>query len=301
MLNKIIHAILLLAVFIYLLYGFDVNKIDISKFSILGIFATSMINFIAQIVLSIRWMKMSSLSFKISFETIVVSSALNMILPARLGELSKAIYLKKFYKYSYHKSLSIIFVERFFDVLVLFLLLCLWAYIYASNDIVKYSIIILSILIIFIILFFNSKKTVYFLKKIPFRFIRIYILKIYKTVNKIFKSPLSLSFYTILLWFMYFLSTALFFTYAIDFHLNLIMILELFLFSTIALAIPLAPGGVGTYEVAVVLFLGSHGVDKEDALMAATVYHILLFVTDFLLFYLLLYIKKIKFKELIKQ
>jgi len=301
MLNKIIQIILLLAIFVYLFYGFNVNKIDISKFSILGIFATFIACFISQILLSIRWMKMSSLSFKISFETIIVSNALNMILPARLGELSKAIYLKKFYKYSYYKSLSIIFVERFFDVLVLFLLLCLWAYNFISNNIVKYSIIVLSLFIIFTIVFFNSKKTTYFLKKIPFRFIRIYIRKIHKTVNKIFKSPLSLSFYTILLWLMYFLSTALFFTYAINFHLDFVTILELFLFSTIALAIPLAPGGVGTYEAAVVLFLGSHGVGKEDALMAATVYHILLFVIDFLLFYLLLYVKKIKFKELIKQ
>ena len=37
----------------------------------------------------------------------IVSTALNVLLPAKLGELSKAVYLKKFYNYSYHKAVSI--------------------------------------------------------------------------------------------------------------------------------------------------------------------------------------------------
>jgi len=299
--NKIIQIALLSALFVYLFYGFDINKIDLGKFSFLGIFATFLVILISQLALSLRWMKMSELSFKISFETIIVSSALNMILPAKLGELSKALYLKKFYKYNYHKSLSIIFVERFLDVIMLFLLLCIWAYEHVASDVVKSSLLLLSVFIIVVIFFFNSKITLHLLKKIPLQFVRVYLQKIYKIVHTMLQSPLSLSFYTVLLWFTYFLSTYVLFTYGVDFHLNILEILGLFIFSTVALSLPLAPAGIGTYEAAVVFYLTAYGVAKEDALLAATLYHILLFAVDFLLLYFFLLFKDIKFKELVKR
>lgn len=298
--NKIIQVVLLSAIFVYLFYGLDINKIDLNKFSLLGTVVTFCVILLSQLVLSLRWMKMSDLPFKISFETIIVSSALNMILPAKLGELSKAFYLKKFYKYNYNKTLSIIFVERFFDVIIIFLLLCIWAYNYASSDIMKFALIILSFFILIIIFFFNTTKTLQLLKKIPLQFLRIYLQKIYKVVHKIFQLPFSLSFYTAILWLTYFLGTYIFFTYAIDLNLNITIILGLFIFSTIALSLPLAPAGIGTYEAAVVFYLSGYGVSKEDALLAATLYHILLFAVDFLLLYLFLVLKNIKFKELIK-
>ena len=299
--NKIIQVILLSAIFVYLFYGLDVNKIDLNEFSLLGIVETFGVIFVSQLVLSLRWMKMSDLSFKVSFETIIVSSALNMILPAKLGELSKAFYLKKFYKYNYHKTLSIIFVERFFDVIVLFLLLCIWAYDYASNDIIKYALLMLSFFIVVIIFFFNTTKILQLFKKIPLQFLRIYLQKIYKVVHGMFQSPFSLSFYTLALWLTYFLGTYVFFTHAIDLNLNITVVLGLFIFSTIALSLPLAPAGIGTYEATVVFYLGGYGVSKGDALLAATLYHLLLFSVDFLLLYLFLVLKDIKFKELIKQ
>jgi len=299
--HKIIQIILLSVVFIYLFHGFDIKKIDFNKFSFFGMLTTFVMIFISQLILSLRWMKMSNLSFKVSFETIIVSSVLNMILPAKLGELSKALYLKKFYKYNYHRTLSIIFVERFLDVIMLFLLLCIWAYDYTLSDAIKSSLLILSVFIIIIVFFFNSLKTLQYIKKIPLRFVRIYLQKIYKIVHKMFKAPLSLSFYTVLLWLAYFFGTYLFFAYAVHFHLNIMTILGLFIFSTIALALPLAPAGVGTYEAAVVFYLSAYGVSKEDALLAATIYHILLFAVDFLLLYFFLLYKNIKFKELVQQ
>jgi len=299
--NSIIQMILIVLLFIYLFYGFDARKIDFSKFSLFGVLATFIMMILSQVVLSIRWMKMSSLSFKISFETIIISSALNMLLPAKLGELSKAFYLKKFYQYNYHKTLSIIFVERFFDIIMLFMLLCIWAYKYSASEMVKSFLGILGIAIFVIVFLFNSSKFLSLLKKIPLQFLRIYLQKIYKTVHQMFCFSFSLLFYSALLWIMYFLVTYTFFTYGVTFNLNITAILGLFIFSTLALALPLAPAGIGTYEATIVFYLGSYGVNKEDALVAATLYHILSFALDFLLLYLLLFFKDIKFGELVKQ
>ena len=299
--SKIFNTFLLLLIFIYLFYDFDVEQINISKFSFMGIILSFIVIFLSQIVLSVRWMKMSLLSFTVSFETIIVSSALNMILPAKLGEVSKALYLKKFYNYSYNKTISIIFVERFLDVVIIFLLLCLWAYSYVYDEMAKNSILILSLIIFFTIIFFNTKYAIVLIKKIPFRFLRIYIQKIYKSVQNLFQKPFLLIFYSIALWIFYFASTAVFFLYAVDFSLSTAMILELFIFSTIALSIPLAPAGIGTYEAAVVLFLTNHGVNAEDALIAATIFHTLLFIVDFILLYIFLVVKKISLKDLIEK
>lgn len=298
--NRIIQIILLSVLSLYLFYGFDIDKIDFDKFSISGIVITFILMFIAQLVLSLRWMQMSDLSFKISFETIIISSALNMILPAKLGELSKAFYLKKFYKYNYNKTLSLIFVERFFDIVMLFILLCIWGYEYATSDVMKSSILFLGITIICTIFLFYTAKTLFVLKKIPWQFLRVYLQKIYKAVHKIFLSPLTISAYTLLLWTLYFFATFTLFNYGVAFDLTISTMLGLFIFSTIAMSLPLAPAGIGTYEAAVVFYLSAYGVSKEDALFAATLYHILAFGIDFLLLYLFLFFKDIKFQELVK-
>jgi uncharacterized protein (TIRG00374 family) len=269
-------------------------------FSLWGVLASVSAIAFGQVVLSLRWMNMSKMSFKVSLETIIVSSALNMILPGKLGELSKAVYLKKFYNYTYHKVISILFVERFFDIVVLFLIMCLWAYNYLSNDIIKNSIFILIFFIIFVILFFKSKTIFNVLKKIPFRFVRIYSQKIYKIIKKLLDNPSYIFLYTVILWAFYFISNVFFFMQAVDFGLDFGTVLELFIFSTVAMAIPLTPAGLGTYEGVVVLFLTHHGIGKEDALMSAMLYHILLFAVDFISLYFFLLIKNIKFKDLIK-
>lgn len=298
--NKIIQTVVLFAIAVYLFHGFNLTGIDFGEFSFFWVFATVFALLINDVMLSIRWMGMTALSFKISFETIIVSSALNMILPARLGELSKALYLKKFYKYNYHKTMSVMFVERFFDIVILFLLLCFWAYFYFTNDAVKYSIIGLLVFIAAIVLLFKSKKILPLLKQIPLQRLRIYSQKIYKHINYLFVNSGYIFLYTFLVWFSYFLTNVIFYKYAVHFGLGLKDIMELFIFSTIALAVPLTPAGIGTYEGAVVLFLIHHGVDKENALIAAMIYHLLLFVVDFVLLYIFLLVKNIKFKELVK-
>ena len=299
--SKIFQILIFLAILAYLLYGFDISKIDFSIFKISGIALTTISLFLSQVLLAFRWMSMSNLSFKISLETIIVSSVLNIILPARLGELSKAFYLKKFYGYNYHKTLSIIFIERFFDIIMLLLIMFLWAYLFFIDRNVKISIIILSLLVIFTILFFNSNFILRLLKKIPLQFIRVYSQKIYKNINRLLKTPYMILFYTLIIWLFYLISYILFFIYSVDFRLDFQEILELFIFSTIALSLPLTPAGVGTFEGAIVLFLTHHGISKENALISATLYHIIIFAVDFAMFYIFLIFKNIKFEELVQK
>jgi len=301
MTNKTIQFLIIAILSVYLFYGIDIKEIDFRIFNIWGVVLTILALSISQILLAVRWIVMSKLSFKISLETIVVSSALNMLLPARLGEASKAFYLKKFYNFNYHKTISIIFIERFFDIVMLFLLMCFSAYLYFTNDTLKNSIIFFSILILLVIVFFNSKKAYTLIKKIPVKFARVYTQKIYKNINRLLKNPYQTLFITLLIWLFYLISNTLFFRYGVSYHLSFQDSLELFIFFTIALSIPLTPAGIGTFEGAIVLFLTHHGVNKTDALISATLYHLLIFGVDFVMLYIFLITKNIKLKELIKK
>ncbi len=223
--HKLIQITFFILIAYYLFHGLDLKEIDLSIFYIFGIILTFISIVLGQIVVAQRWQMMSKLSFKISYETMVVSSMLNVILPAKLGELSKALYLKKFYKFNYNKALSIMLIERFFDVIVLFLLICLWAYGYFTNELLKQSIVLLSVFIIFVVLVFNTKYVLVFLKKIPIQFFRVYTQKIYKNINLLFKSSLGIFAYTLYIWFVYLLSNILFFKYGVHFGLSLSTIL----------------------------------------------------------------------------
>jgi len=284
---KFIKFLLLIAIFGYIFYGFDFEKIDFSKISLTSFLVTTFILFIGQVILSIRFMKIIDLKFNIAYETIVISNTLNMFLPARLGEVIKGLYLKKFYNYDYNKSISAVFIERFFDVIMLFLVILSWGYFYFTNEVIKNSIIVLSIFIMLTILFFNSKIVLKLFQRFEF------LTKIYKNINLLFKKSAVLLFWSIVLWVCYLLSYISFFDF-----LTFNQVIELFIFSTIALAIPLAPGGIGTFEGIIVFYLGNYGISKEEAFLFASVYHIIILLVDLGMFYVLLWNKNLNFKEL---
>jgi len=281
---KFIKIILLIAIFGYIFYDFNFSNLDFSKLSIVNIIETILILFIGQLILGVRFMKIIDLPFKNAYETIVISNALNMFLPARMGEIIKAVYLNKFYNYQYNKGLSAVFVERFFDVVMLLFVVLIWGYFYFTNETIKNSIIILTLSVLFIVLFFNSKFVL--------RFIPKFLLKFYLNINKSFKQSHILIFWSFSLWVCYLFSYWSFFDF-----LTFSQILELFIFSTIALSIPLAPAGIGTFEGIIVFYLGNYGINKEDAFLFASLYHFLIFIVDFMMFYLLLLSDK-KFKSM---
>lgn len=288
---KFIKTVLLLAIFTYIFYGFDFAKLHLDNFLTYNVLLTISILFLGQIILSIRFMKIISLKFKPAYETIVISNALNMFLPARLGELSKVLYLKKFYNYNYDKGVASTFIERFFDVIMLLFVVLAWAYLYFTNDTIKHSILILSLSILLILFFFNSQFFSNLVRKLKFNFIK----NTYLAINQLLKKSPIFLFWSIVLWSCYLFSYWSFFDF-----LTFNQMLELFIFSTIALSIPLAPAGIGTFEGIIVFYLGNYGISKEEAFMFASIYHLLLFLVDFVMFYILLISKNITFDELKK-
>ena len=295
--NKFNIFILLLSV-VYIFYNFDFTKIDWSIFNIFGVCLTIFIVFLGQVFLSIRWQKLTKLSFKSAFETTIVSSFLNMVLPAKLGEVSKILYLKKFYNQAINKISASLFVERFFDIIMLGIIMLMFFYFYFQNEILENSIISLILFIFLCLIFFKLPIFKKLLKKIPIKFVRVYSQKLYNNINKILNSPFEIIFWSLMVWGSYFLANGVFYYYGVKFDLDFIQIFEIFLFSSIVLSISITPGGIATYEAAMVFVLSKYGIDKENAFMASFVYHFILYFVDFILFGIFLFVKDLKFKDL---
>ena len=297
---KIIKFGIVVSIFYYLFYNFDFNKISVDVFNIYGVCFTIFTILFSQILLSIRWQKMTSLSFVISLETTIVSSFFNMVLPAKMGEVSKLVYLKKFYNVAINKISAVVFVERLFDILILGIIMLIYLYLYFQNQNIKVGAITVMAFLFINIVIFKLPFFIKLLKKIPFKFIRVYSQKFYKNINSLLRSPYEILLWTLLVWCSYFLATFVFYFYAVDFDLTFMEIIELFLFSSIALSISITPGGIATYEAIMVIILAKYGIDKENAIIVSSLFHFCLYLVDFIMFGIFLISKDIKYKELIR-
>ena len=203
----------------------------------------------------------------------------NSVLPFRLGELLRANILNKIYNsISISTAFASITIERFLDLVGAFFLIII---LITTNEVpiwFKKSFLILIFVmfsLLILILFFANLKKDFFLKD----FI-ILNQSIKKKINSVLnnfrtgliemkniKRPFSLLLYTILLWFLYWTSVWLC-VIAIDINISFFQA-GIILFATgMVIAIPSAPGYVGTFHATAVLILSDFfliSVDKSHA------------------------------------
>ncbi len=237
--------------------------------------------------LSLRWrfLTKDKISLLASFEAIGISAFLNFLLPAKAGELSKIVYLKKFYNYRASRAMAVLFMERVFDVLLLGLLAMLTAiFLLDLEHSALYStLLVVSIIAGFFLLKFIPLKKVFIL--VPNKVLRNFLFKTYKYTYELHSKEdlIKNFFYSALVWASYLMTTYLFFVCVAGFELDLGMVLIVFVISSVAMSLPLLPGGIGTYQAGVVFALGLYGVGKEEALVSGVVIHLLMLIPSFLI------------------
>ncbi len=244
-----------------------------------GIFLTFLTVFFSDLLISYRWYYLSRFqhSFVSSLEANMLAFFLNIFAPAKLGDLSKIYYLYKKDGKDPKTSTSLFLIERFFDVLVLGSLILFSAIVIVPSS--KALLVGLALLAIFSLffLFLHANLSLYLLQLIPFRKAKVVLYLLAKKIrsNLEKRRVLAILLLTIVVWMGYYLNNFIFFTTAFPYHLDL---KQIFFASTLAFAvsaIPLTPGGVGTFQAAFVLVLGWYGIPKEEALSASIVLQIL--------------------------
>jgi len=301
---KTLQASILLAI-LYFIFN-DINleelKFIVYNYSHIGIIYIIIAILISDIIYSYRWTYLSknTCSIMASFEASSISGILNFILPAKLGEISRVIYLKKMYNFKINNSISLIMVEKFFDLILLAISSIIATTLILENDYMNtigYIFIAFSIASIVII---KTKIMLKITKIIPIKFIRIYANKILSNIYKNFTymNLLHMLMITSAIWVAYFATQYILFNYIADFKLSIYQVFVVFIVSIIAFSLPLTPGGIGIYEASIIMSLGWYGVDKENALMAGIFSRLIDMSMTTLIAWIILYKKNIKITNL---
>lgn len=202
----------------------------------------------------------------------VLGNGLNNIFPARLGELGKALYLKRHADIQVRECLGFIFWERFAD-LNLILALAFLASLVSGRQFVwlPLALALGAVWVAIAVLLLLPPARRLLPRLIPFRSLRSVAEDMLGHFVKIstpaFLARLVLT--SVLVWAAQTASFAYSASVVMGLNLNLGAILAVFVASSLSFLIPSSPGGLGLYEAAMVFSFSWFGIDREAALILA--------------------------------
>ena len=213
-------------------------------------------------------------SVTVSTACIFVSQTVNLIVPARLGDFVRVFILKHEFNTTYSEGVSSIVVERVFDVFTVALLGAI-SLLFVLNAPAWFTTLILvpiaAGLLFFAFLLFIGK----------FSSENKYILIILNMLHEIRRASLSIRSITLLgtssiiIWLLDILvcnAVVSMFELQIPFA----MIVLAVVIGNIVKAVPLTPGGMGTYEAALAITFGlAGGVSATSAILVAVIDHLI--------------------------
>lgn len=286
--KKIMFALKLMILLLSLYYvAYDINVSYLldnvcvfSSRSILLVFFVSLLSYGAS---SFRLSRMTApaLPFRRCLEATVLCLGLNNILPAKAGEIAKAVYLARTTPIELSRSMMLVFWERFFDVN---LLLCLVGATF-WNIKVRFGVCLAATIVLFVwggvfsIKFFPDFFLTIF-RRISWQRPRELLLAVrLEVLNTLRWSwQFRLFILTLTVW-----SAAAAYTYvgmvvAAGLPLTLAQTLSVLGITSLGMLLPSTPGSLGVYEAAHVFALSLFGVAKEPALLIGVTMHMIQYI-----------------------
>lgn len=207
--------------------------------------------------------------------------ALNNVLPARLGEMAKALYLRREASISLGRSLEAVFWERFFDLNALLALGVAVAALLGRGMILYPLLVVVGGVWCFLFLLAVRPRAAHaLLRFVPGESLRLFAAEMLELLESNLRAAflVRLSFWTVLIWSGYAISCGVGLCVMAGLPFDPTLVLTVFAVATLGFAIPGAPGAMGVYEAATVLALGWFGVDKNQAFAVGLAMHMLQYV-----------------------
>ncbi|HUT37877.1 MAG TPA: lysylphosphatidylglycerol synthase transmembrane domain-containing protein [Methanoregula sp.] len=212
-------------------------------------------------------------SITVSTACIFVSQTVNLIVPARLGDFVRVFILKHEYHTSYSEGVSSLVVERVFDIFTVALLGAVSVFFVLNVPSWFYTVIVLPLVagvIFFVILRFMGKFSS------ENRYIAIFLTMLHeiKRASLSLKAVLLLGGSSVVIWLLDVLvcvAVVMMFQQQIPFAVIVLAIV----IGNLVKAVPLTPGGVGTYEISLAITFGLAGVDPAVATLIAVIDHLI--------------------------
>ena len=263
----------------YIFHDLDVDKLAAFNIEYDFLFYSIFVLLLSLSAIALRWKVMlPTLGYKSAVESTFVRTSLNNILPVKIGEIGKIIYLKKKYKVKVSSTLSLLVIDRLMDIICLMITFSVGAFIFNFQDIeMSFIFVFLSLILIIIFLIFlfikNSLRLINkFRKNKKMTNFIIGSVKIFKSLSM--KQISATFFISCIIWFLYILFLYLV-LYSAGIDLQLRELLLLFIAITVASAIPLLPSGIGVLEASFIFILMKFGFTKEFSLVLAIYFNVI--------------------------
>ncbi len=275
---------ILIIIYLGFIFTSDITKIqnNFEKIKITDIILIIGLWSIATLVRTFRWhFFLKEIENKVPFRTNIIyylSGFALALSPGRLGEIIRSPYLKKNYNISISKSASIVFVERFYDILGITIILIIGLiFVEFDGTIILVPIVLIIILLIIFKNKFLLSKILERLSKIKrFNNIQSSYEESYSSINKLIKVKF------IILGIVTSTATYFFQSLAVYFIIlslsGIISIEEIFVVyptSMFAAAITLIPGGIGVFDGGMIGLLSLYGVNYEIAITTSIIIRII--------------------------
>jgi glycosyltransferase AglD len=204
---------------------------------------------------------------------IFVSQTVNLIVPARLGDFVRVFILKHEYNTTYSEGVSSLVVERVFDIVTIALLGAV-SLLFVLNVRSEFYIIIfvpiIACSVFFVFLLFMGKNSS------QNKYVQIILTMLHeiKRASLSLRSIVLLGGSSLVIWFIDILvcyAVVLMFQQQIPFAIVVLAIV----IGNLVKAVPLTPGGVGTYELALAVTFGLAGVSPAIATLIAVIDHLI--------------------------
>lgn len=215
----------------------------------------------------------------------------SLLVPGRVTELLKPIYYKTKVNLSISEGLSIVLLERIFDIFIVTLMLLGLALFMPTYGIGQYipPYLLISIILAFTLLLILVAFYPYFFTNI-IRIItrgrlRAWLIEMFDHFHKGLPQGLSIKqvLLTITVWFGSWLTYWIFLQFDGQIALSWSASLSVFLAATFGLALTITPGGIGTFEAIVSTLLITYGYTWESALISTIGLRIASFLPNLIL------------------
>ena len=287
--NRFISAVLKYGISLFCLFhafrGVPLRELwdVLSRFPLPPMLLTTAISFAAYAVMGVRLTRMNTppLSFRSAFCATLAGLAVNNVVPAKAGEVAKAVWIGRNNHLPADAALGIVFMERFFDVNAL-ALLSLWFVWHVGRR--GATLLFLACLLagwLVLLLMRRCPKVVSWAARLPLPreitgFLQRFLSALagHLTAGRLVWMAST----SLLVWSLYALETTVALNGVAGLGLSWKAALSVFALSSLGMLLPSSPGAIGVYEAIAVAALRAHDVPHEQALAAALFAHMAQFI-----------------------
>lgn len=218
-----------------------------------------------------------------SFFAYNLGNSLNIIIPAKLGDIARSYYLKKKLALGYSRTLPATFLDRVFDVLgVYVVLLFCGIYIIAGTRLEDWfyytfaaGIAALVLTVAAMEILFRRKETVARIKNEKLRNLILSLLEAFSGSFKDKGNFMLLLACSVVIWLCEGVFSYLIFI-SMGQSMNLFIIIFATMIAILTKVIPITPGGIGVFEGTMVIILSLFGLDSKTGAVVSTINHFIM-------------------------